>query len=305
VHLPDRLPEPATVMFAFPGGGFGRKYYDIRTAPGYSQAAHHTANGFVIVACDHVHVGDSSHPDTFALTFENLAAANHSTCTTILDRLRTGTLADDIDPIGIERVVGMGQSMGGCLLTVQQAQHGTFDGVAFLGWSGIHTNFPAPDGSRLTYPMPPRGTDLRPIADQLLGKVAPDEDHFRFCFHWPDEDPELMAADLASYRPYTDVVRGDDVTPWGSATLPACAVTMMTPGAVSAEAAAIDVPVLVACGERDTVPDPSAEPGAYSNSSDVRVEVVPAMAHMHNFSRNRTVLWDRLEEWAESISTSG
>ena len=131
--------------------------------------------------------------------------------------------------------------------------------------------------------------------------MAPDEAHFRFCFHWDDEDPALVEPDLASYRPYSGVVRGDATTPWGSDGVPACAITMMTPGAVAAEAAAIDVPVLVACGERDVVPDPAAEPGAYTASPDVRVLVVPAMAHMHNFSRNRSLLWDGIGDWARSV----
>jgi alpha-beta hydrolase superfamily lysophospholipase len=298
VHLPDRVAGPTTVLVAFPGGGFGRGYYDIRALPGYSQAEHHTAQGLVLVACDHLHVGDSSHPDTFDLTFEILAAANHATTVQVVEGLAAGTLVPGLAPIAVERVVGMGQSMGGCLLTVQQAAHGTFAGVAMLGWSGISTNFPAPDGSRRSYPMPPRGTDLRPLAAELLGVVAPDAEHFRFCFHWPDEEPALVEADLASYRPYTDTVRGDAATPWGSATVPACAVTMMTEGVVAGEAAAIDVPVLVACGERDVVPDPWAEPTAYRGARDVAVLVVPRMAHMHNFARTRAVLWDRLAEFA-------
>jgi alpha-beta hydrolase superfamily lysophospholipase len=203
--------------------------------------------------------------------------------------------------VEVRTVVGMGQSMGGCLLTVQQANHATFDAVAFLGWSGISTNFPAPDGGRITYPMPPRGTDLRPIAEQVLGVVAPDDAHYRFCFHWPDEEPELMETDLASYRPYTDMVRGDAATPWGSAGVPASAVTMMTPGAVREEAAAITVPVLVGCGERDTVPDPWAEPTAYRGTSDVALMVIPRMAHMHNFARTRVALWDGIAHFARGV----
>jgi alpha-beta hydrolase superfamily lysophospholipase len=135
----------------------------------------------------------------------------------------------------------------------------------------------------------------------VLGVVAPDDSHYRFCFHWPDEEPELMQADLASYRPYTDVVRGDASTPWGSATLPACAVTMMTEGAVAKEAAAIDVPVLIACGERDVVPDPLAERAAYRGTHDVSLTVVPRMAHMHNFARTRALLWDAIEHFAQGI----
>ncbi|MDT3441903.1 alpha/beta hydrolase [Pseudofrankia sp. BMG5.37] len=302
VCLPDRLPESATVLFGFPGGGFGRGYFDIRTLPGYSQAEHRVAAGFVFVACDHLFVGDSGQPsDPLALTYENLAAANHATVQEIVARLSAGTLTAQIGPVRVARTVGMGQSMGGCLLTVQQANHRTFDGVAFLGWSGIYTNFPAPEGGRVTLPVPVRGTDLRPIADKVLGVVAPDEDQYRFCFHWPDEEPALVEADLASYRPFSGVVRGDDGTPWGSMTVPPCAVTMMTEGAVSAEAAAIEVPVLIASGERDVVPYPWAEPSAYRSSSDVSLLVVPRMGHMHNFARTRERLWERIAEFARGI----
>ena len=302
VHLPDQLEEGVTVLFAYPGGGFGRKYYDIRALPGYSQAEFHTTAGYVLVACDHLFVGDSGRPeDPLALTYEDLAAANHATAVEILDRLRGGTLAPGVAPLKIVRTVAMGQSMGGCLLTVQQANHQTFDGVAFLGWSGIFTNFPTPDGGREILPLPPRGTDLHPIADRVLGVVAPDVDQFRFCFHWPDVEPTLLAADLDSYRPFSDVARGDESSSWGSATTPPCAVTMMTEGAVDAEVAAIDVPVLVACGERDVVPDPWAEPTAYRSSSDVSVAVIPRMAHMHNFASTRELLWARIAAFAESV----
>jgi pimeloyl-ACP methyl ester carboxylesterase len=194
--------------------------------------------------------------------------------------------------------------MGGCLLTVQQANHRTFDGVAFLGWSGIFTNYPSPNGERIVYPMPARGTDLRAVAAEVLGVVAPTPEQFRYCFHWPDEESALMEADLASYVPYRDVVRGDESTPWGSATMPACAVTMMTEGSVAQEAASIEVPVLSASGERDVVPDPWSEPTAYRNSRDVAVFVVPGMAHMHNFSHNRRLLWSRIRAFAEAAPTA-
>ena len=220
----------------------------------------------------------------------------------MLAGLRAGDLIAGVDPIATKAVVGIGQSMGGCLLTVQQANHNTFDGVAFLGWSGLSTNFPAPDGSRVEYPMPARGTDLRPLAETIFAAVSPDDAHFRFCFHWPDEDPALMEADLTSYRPYTDRVRGDAATPWGSATVPACAITMMTPGSVAAEAAAITVPVLVACGERDVDPDPWAEPTAYRGTRDVSVRVIPRMAHMHNFAQTRAELWEAIERFVLDVA---
>ena len=194
----------------------------------------------------------------------------------------------------------MGQSMGGCLLTVQQANHRTFDGIACLGWSGIFTNFPARDGGRIVYDMPPRGTALSAMPARTTG-ASPDLDHYRYCFHWDDEDPALVEPDLKSYVPYTGLVRGDDATPWGSAGIPPCAITMMTPGAVRDEAAAIDVPVFVGSGARDTVPDPWAEPTAYRASSFVAVSVTPRMAHMHNFAQTRAELWTRLHAFAHAL----
>ena len=301
VHLPDVIAGPLPVIFAFPGGGYGRRYFDIRARPGYSQAEYHTARGTAVVACDHLFVGDSAQPDIFSLTWENLAAANHVTTQAVLSGLREGTLIDQLPALTTSAVVAVGQSMGGCLLTVQQANHRTYDAVGFLGWSGIFTNFPAPRSGRITWPYPARGTDLRPLAATVLGKVGPDTEHARYCFHWPDEDPALVEPDIETFKPYRGVVRGDESTPWGSATVPACAVTMMTSGAVAAEAAAIDVPVLVGSGERDTVPDPWAEPTAYRASGNVEVAVFPRMAHMHNFAHTRELLWATIERLARRV----
>jgi pimeloyl-ACP methyl ester carboxylesterase len=303
LFLPDQFDGSPVVWFGYPGGGFGRGYYNIQRLPGYSQAEYHTSHGDLFVACDHLAVGESTIPrDLLSLSYEQIAGANHATAVDILQRLASSGVDPSLGPLNARAVLAMGQSMGGCLLTVQQANHHTFDGVAFLGWSGIHTNFPSPDGGRVTYPMPPRGTDLSSIADQLLGVVAPSDEQYRYCFHYPDEDPELMEPDLASYKPYTEVVRGDQSSPWGSASTPPCAITMMTEGAVAEEAAAIDVPVFVGCGERDVLPDPWAEPIAYRASRYVSVSVTPRMAHMHNFARTRRELWDRLSAFATAVA---
>jgi pimeloyl-ACP methyl ester carboxylesterase len=300
VYLPDRLDGPVTVMVGLPGGTYSRAYYDIRTLAGYSQAGYHTDRGVVFVACDHLGVGESSQPDPYALTYEHLGAGNHAAVSTILGWLRNGTLADSVPAVEVENVIGMGQSMGGCLLTVQQARHHTFDGVAFLGWSGIASTFPAPDGSRVTYPIPPRGSDLRGHADQMLRAMAHDRELISFFFHAPNEEPELVDADLA-YSPDGASIGGGGAPPWRSPTMPPCALTMTNEGVVAEEAAAIDVPVLIACGERDVVPDPWAEPSAYRSSHDVTVFVVPAMCHMHNFARTRELLWERIAGFAQNI----
>lgn len=86
--------------------------------------------------------------------------------------------------------------------------------------------------------------------------------------------------------------------------MPACARLMLSPGYVAQEAAAIDVPVLIAAGERDVVPDPHAEPAAFKSSKDISVYVVPGMAHMHNFTTTRKLLWDRIADWSVMVGKS-
>lgn len=70
------LPDPAALgtrpiaMAAFPGGGYGRGYFDIHFPghDGYSEAAHHTAAGLIFIACDHLGVDHSTVPDLAKLT---------------------------------------------------------------------------------------------------------------------------------------------------------------------------------------------------------------------------------------------
>ena len=295
VHLPDEIDGPLTILFGYAGGGYARGYYDIRQLPGYSQAEHHVSRGFAFVACDHLGIGDSSQVDIFDLSFERLAAANHHSATTILDRLRTGRLVDGVGPLTVNKVVAMGQSMGGCLLAVQQGLHRTFDGVAILGYSCVSPSFPAPDGSRVIFPAPPRGSDLRALGLEALSVVAQRMDLIRYAFHADDEEPELIEADMPS-------AAGREMAPWRSGFAPACAASMMGEGVVAAEAAAIDVPVLSASGAIDVVTDPWMEPSAFRSPNDVSVFVVPGMCHMHNFARTRQLLWERIDRFAQGVA---
>jgi hypothetical protein len=67
--------------------------------------------------------------------------------------------------------------------------------------------------------------------------------------------------------------------------------------------AAIEVPVLVACGDIDVVGDPWAEPAAYRGTRLVTMAVIEQMAHMHNFAGSRTRLWDLIEDFARLVGS--
>ena len=190
VYAPDPLPEELVVAFGFPGGGYNRRYFDLPVdlpgPGGTSEARWHAARGWCFVACDHLGVGDSSHPDPAALTIESLAAANDATVRAITAQLGEAR---------VRARLGFGQSMGGCLTIVAQANHRTFDGIGVLGYSAIHTVLPTPDG-HTHQPAVARGSAELDL-ETSTAMIGPDT--FRFAFFWDDVPGELIDRDLTDY----------------------------------------------------------------------------------------------------------
>jgi hypothetical protein len=282
-------PTDPLVYVALPGGGYSRHYYDLDPPgyEGYSQAAFHAAAGDVFVAVDHLAVGDSDIPAK-SLDFDAVGRSASASAREIVRRLRTGALDGSLGPVQPAAVVGLGQSYGGFVLTIAQALDPVFDGVAMLGWSGIQTLPPWPDDVDITAVM--------------SGEAGDGLDHpMRPWFHHRSEPDDLVLMDMT--RPAGAVGAAQ---PWGAAYAPggpnASGRNPLEPGVVGAEAAAIEVPVMVACGEIDVVGDPRAEPTAYRASPDVTVTVFPRMAHMHNFAPTRTALWRRLRSWGAAVA---
>jgi pimeloyl-ACP methyl ester carboxylesterase len=318
VFLPETeaLTDPPVICYGFPGGGYSRGYFsfDMPGASGSGQAGWHARRGWIFVACDHLHVGESASPrDPSLLTYENLAAANSRTVEQISAALAAGTVTGDYPPVVGATRLGIGQSMGGCLIIVAHGQNVTYDGIGVLGYSAIHTVLAVAPG---TPPLPsatlPRGTTVSAAAlvqgrEGTFGASAgssrrPTEADLppaTWGFHYDDEPTEVVVADMVGYpeRPRTDPLPA-----WASRTIPPCAVTMMSPGAVAPEAATITVPVLVAVGERDVCPDPWMEPMAYKHATDITVFICPRMSHMHNFAGTRELFWARIHAWGTAVA---
>jgi hypothetical protein len=303
VFLPKEsdLSAPLIVIFGVPGGGYSRGYFDMHFPGhgGYSQAEYHAARGLIFVACDPVGVGDSTLLEPADINFELLARSYDAAVREICARLASGTLVPGFAALPKLLRIGIGQSMGGKITVLAQGLHGTFDAIAVLGASAIHTVLPQPteagyeaarNGHRLS-----RGATVDEQAVAVSSRSIAD---FVYPFHWEDVPEDILRADMEGGYP----LRRAPAPPFGSVTIPPCAVTMMSPGVIAREAAAVRVPVLVGVGERDTCPNPLAEPSAYPNSGDVTVYMVPQMAHMHNFASTRAQLWHLTEAWARRLS---
>jgi alpha-beta hydrolase superfamily lysophospholipase len=278
----DALPERPAVLVAMPGAGYSRQYFDLPDA-GYSEAEHHNRRGTIVVALDHLGVGESSVPPFEVTSLDVVAAANDAAVNAILDRLRDGSLAPGIGAIDAACVVGAGQSMGGHILAAMQAYHRTFDGVAMLGSSMVCTAMPSRPGSAPA--VVPDGTPPEEAAALFVQSTD-----WRYAFFWEDVPESFIDADFAGGHPVRETA-----PIWGSTTVPGLAAALVLPGVVAAEAASIDVPVLVGMGERDVCQDPISELAAFSSAADLAATVVPRMAHMHNFAGTRRRLWDRID----------
>jgi pimeloyl-ACP methyl ester carboxylesterase len=337
VHLPaaDALASPPVVCFAFPGGGYSRRYYtlDLRgasaagdadgdwagdaAAGSAGQAGWHAARGWVFVSCDSLGFGDATAPAGDVLTYENIALGNKATVAAVLAALESGTLLDGYPPVTGATTLGLGQSMGGCFTIVLQGQHRTFDGIAALGFSAIHTVVPSRPGTPpIGWPWLLRGSGL--TSPKVLNQAAlaaaarvpdgqdppPDpaattsEHPMAWAFHWDTEPAGIVATDMAAAAEGYD----GPLPPWRSPSTPACGIYMVAPGTVATEAASITVPVLIAVGERDVVPSPWLEPSAYRSSPDIGVFVCPRMAHMHNFADTRQEFWARIHSWGTGVA---
>jgi len=300
------LPDPANlgdipvILFAGPGGGYSRGYFDIHIDghEGYSEADFHTAHGFVFVTIDHLGVGDSTTRYNAELRIETMAAANDAVVRAIVSRLRDGTLVEGFPAVANPFVVGSGQSLGGGITMIMQGRHQTYQAIAPLGISGTHTRLPQPSRelearTRSTYVFT-RATPNTELVAKRSKHANPD---WRYAFHWDDTPADILDADMKGGYP-----KRDTSPPWGSLSLPPCAIGCNSPHFFAAEVAMIRVPVLLAMGERDVCADPHREPSEFTASPDVSLYIVPSMAHMHNFAPTRARMWQRLNNWARMIA---
>jgi pimeloyl-ACP methyl ester carboxylesterase len=293
------LPDPAAfgphpiVCFAKPGAMASRAYYTLDLpGPGAgAQASWHAERGWVFVAVDHLGTGGSTIPDTSLTDFVTVTRAADAAEREVLRRLAEGSLGGGHPAIDDPVVIGIGQSMGGCLTLVQQAHHRTYDGIGVLGYGVVRTQPPTPPGAvPLVQPWRPRGADM--VLNAGLAMDPSSSDARRAAF-------EHVAWSMFHDDVDRDEVRyGDPSSPWTSAETPGALRWVTTPGAVAPEAASIRCPVLVAMGDRDVVADPPGEVRSYLSSPSIDLFTCPTMGHMHNFASTRRLLWQRIDTWA-------
>jgi len=266
LHLPDGMePPPAHLLLAIHGGGYTRSYWHPPFADdSYSFARWFTARGKAVLAIDMLGMGDSARPEPESqLSVATIAKGHADALRQVLQRW-----ADT------PSVTGIGHSMGGMMIIAQAAAHPALDRVAVVGWANE--------------PMILGDTDVESLQAGLIpsGYIATPRAPMRRLFYADDVPLALIEADEAHAS----------TTP---ATLGRAA---LTPGVMHDAASRITAPVLVVQSVIDTSPVPEKEPGYFTGSARVELQVLEGAAHCQNFAGTRAAHWAQLDDWIDRTS---
>jgi len=301
VSLPDDPARAKAALVCLAGGNMNRKYFDLMPADGddsFSFARAMAASGFVVIAIDHLGLGDSTRPaDGYALTPDLLTRANARATAEVLAMLRGesppplagGGRGEGWKPHPNLKSIGVGHSMGAMMTVLQQAHAHQHIAVAVLGFAtrGLPEYMP-PDVSQM--PQAEQRTRLVELVRKTFPEPYPrirSSGNGQQIYGSANADPKGIAALKAA----TDCL------------LPVPAFQSMLPDNVGPEAAGITVPVFIGVGSRDMTGTADDIPKAFSGSRHVTLYVQPDAGHSHFLFPTRLDLFQRLAGWAEWVIT--
>jgi pimeloyl-ACP methyl ester carboxylesterase len=295
IYAPDVVDPaaPPAVVFCLAGGRCTIGYFDLEVdgLDGYSMMRDLADRGLVLVALDHLGIGASTPLDDISSVTPQVAADTHDHAVReITRRLRRGVLIEDLPAFDPAAVIGLGHSMGGMVIVVEQARHDTFDAVVVLGHSADGTWEALTDDERLLMTVPEHRRESR-MAElaRVRARGLPPGSARRAkpgSFFLPDV-PRAVKAAFSADR--TELLYG-------------CALSTMIPGHTDAEKAAVAVPVFLAFGDTDLSDDYEGNAARYRSSRHLTLFVLPGSAHCHNQAGTREVLWDRIAEWVSALA---
>ncbi|ADP83546.1 alpha/beta fold hydrolase [Pseudofrankia inefficax] len=285
VRDPSHSPDRPVIACCFAGGAMSSGYFDLdglgpaaaHRAP-YSMAAHLAAAGITVLLVDHLATGGSDTPaDPWTLVPEVVADVDAAAVRRVLEQLAPR------DPV----VLGVGHSMGGMLVAIQQARHRLYDGLVLLGHAGAGMPQVLGRDELAAAGDPARvRASIADLAKARFGRaLVPSGSGALELLVGPD----LPAEAAASLRGCA----ADLITP--------CGLAAMIPGSHADALAAIDVPTMIGLAEHDIAGPPHEAPSHLTSCPDVTLYVQPGAYHNANVAPSRAALWDRVVGWAAQL----
>jgi pimeloyl-ACP methyl ester carboxylesterase len=296
---PSVVTPDATLFVCHTGGRCTTRYFDLQPDgfTDYSMARYLAERGAFVLAFDHLGLGASNRLEDICLVTPAVEVrAQQYAVGAVIDRLQRGDLIAGLDAVALSLVVGVGHSMGGMLVTVEQAAYQTYDAICVLGHGGDGTPDALTDDERALGGM---GEDRR---DRVLVSLA--QARARRVRGKADAAPQSRASRPSPGLFFTaEVPRPVRAAFISDQTelLYSCALATMVPGYTDDHKARIEVPVLLVFGDQDLTDAYDASAAGYASSTEVTMFVLPDSAHLHNVASTRTVLWDQLLQWAQDV----
>ena len=292
---------PASVcLVCLPGGFLSRRYYDLgrdlrhESDPSYSFAEAMACAGFVVLAFDHIGIGESSKPEPveagYSLGVEAIARANQRALELALERLAAGDPAQGIPATQCLATIGVGHSMGSVLTVEQQAQARPHRALVLFSFStkGLPRFL---NEDQLAYAHDPVRTrrELGELVRRSFGTPYPprpnqDESNRRAAFGIGTAPP---LAEALLERASTDL-------------LAAGGLLSMIPGGYAPAADAIDVPVYILVGDHDLhgVEELADE---LPKSPEKTTRLLEDCWHCHFVANTRAAIWSELPVWIHRV----
>jgi pimeloyl-ACP methyl ester carboxylesterase len=285
---------PRAIFVLVPGATYNRAYWDFPLQPDtYSFARAAARRGYAVLAIDRLGTGDSSRPLSATLTATLDAATVHD----VISHLR-GT---GFDGRKFSRVLLAGHSLGSTISILEAATYRDVDGVVPTGISHrlnlavvtklfLHDFHPAP----LDPALASRGLDP--------GYLTTRPGHRYAAFHAPGQvDPAVIAEDESTKDVFSPTETADGI-----------GISILT-----AYSSLIEVPVLLANGQQDTLfcgplaADCSTrqaflrqERPLYGGAPCIDAVLLPSVGHDINLHPDTPTYQTKVIDWADAV-TSG
>jgi pimeloyl-ACP methyl ester carboxylesterase len=267
---------PRALLFCLAGGGANRRYFDLgdKNDRDFSFAARMTAAGFAVAAADVPGVGDSVVPPGAGFfTPRAAAAALHDALAQLQPALP---------------VIGIGHSMGGMLIVLQQGRFADFAGIALLGSNAGGLDWALTEVER-AYTGNEAATerDLEALTKARFGD--------------PFAAMRLTTAGAGTIFAGENEQATARLRATRDRLFNAGGMMSMIPGSFATEAAALKVPLFLASGDNDIGLSPQLAARDFPNAPDMTLLVLPGTGHNHFGFSTMAQLCARLGHWATML----
>ena len=308
LYEPDKREKHTgeTLLYCLPGGGASHLYFDLGQSGGqdYSFASRMTGRGYRLMMIDHPGTGRNPLPPSHSFltpwqASDYLAAAFPQFVAASLVAANGSAASRTAKPL----TIGVGHSMGGMMIVLHQARHRIFSGIALLGSSARGLDWGL-DEQEKKYVDNPQALK-RDLEKLVLRKFGTE-----FLRIKGSEIKDSAAKDSGSKDKPSNQSRS-----FGGATLElteklranttelfaAGGLISMIRGSFSAEAAAIDVPIFFALGDRDIGAPPHEIPLDFKAAPQTVLHILEDCGHNSFAFPAIGELCDKLTDWIKSI----